>query len=756
MNEFLGFFLDEAVDILVEWEKISLRLEQDSSAETKDELYRAAHNLKSGSGAVGLDEFHHLVHAVEDLISVVMGQEGAIDAAIIRIFLDTQSTLVAWVERLKSGDGTVPVSELAAIQTGLVPFLGNRTTGPKNGAALPESVDLPSEATEPHATQPGSIREDTSPSASEALSSKAGDPSPEKKAQTASPSAPAAKPQETIRVAANKLDNLIELVGELATQQAIVWHGRQLGSLDSENCDNAIHLIQKIAKDLQGLSLSLRLQPLQGLFQRLERTIRDLARSQDKRINVVLKGDEVELDRSVAERIADALTHVVRNAIDHGVERSDDRLNAGKEAFATIQLEATPAASGVLIRIIDDGRGLNTERIRTKAIERGLISASTQMAESDIHRLIFHAGLSTAEKLTDVSGRGVGMDVVKTSVENIGGSIQLSSVFGKGTTFSISLPATLSIVDALLVNAGSNLYALPLQDVAEIIDLNEVDLQMMPGGNRLLRLRSSVIPLEDLAAHLPPDLHPPSSPHSSPSGNATMQPAILVRSGESLLAFRVESLAGQQLVTVRGLPTAIANIPGYSGGTILGDGNPCVVLNLLALASRHFENIHRGTASVAAQTPAIQSKFEESDLRYLIMEQSGHVFATSLMTVREILQNIRCENLMGNADTHKRYIAVRGELIPIFDLTGYTDAGDNHTFVVTSDGKRAFGVDRILAVCSLDVVESHNDGAPDDGSGILGFRRFEEKYIPLIDLDRALHLAPKMSSDIPSEGRTAS
>ncbi|RYZ49060.1 MAG: hypothetical protein EOP07_24960, partial [Proteobacteria bacterium] len=312
MNEFLNFFLDEAVDILVGWEKVSLRLEQDSSAETKDELYRAAHNLKSGSGAVGLDAFHHLVHAVEDLISQIMGQEGEVPSSVIRIFLETHSTLAAWVDRLRNGDETIPQPEIDAILLSLVPFLGERSSKESTTDDEDQEVEEQDEVCIESQPEVPSISEVKKPSAS----------------------IPAPKPQETIRVASQKLDNLIELVGELATQQAIVWHGRQLGALDSESCDNAIHLIQKIAKDLQGLSLSLRLQPLQNLFQRLERTIRDLARSQDKRIDVILKGEDVELDKSVAERIADALTHVVRNAIDHGVELSQDRVAAGKSPVA--------------------------------------------------------------------------------------------------------------------------------------------------------------------------------------------------------------------------------------------------------------------------------------------------------------------------------------------------------------------------------------------------------------------------------------
>ncbi|RZA21973.1 MAG: chemotaxis protein CheA, partial [Proteobacteria bacterium] len=672
MNEFLTFFLDEAVDILIGWEKTALRLEEDSSAEVKDELYRAAHNLKSGSGAVGLDAFHHLVHAVEDLISLVMKADGAVAPATIRVFLDTHSTLSQWIDRLRTGDETVPVGEIAAIQEALAPYFADTGHASSEGVldttdAVVTVSDSPVEETavaDSSDSQPllyAAQDDDVKPSAAAPIAPAHSTPAA---APTVGQTTPA-KSQETIRVAASKLDNLIELVGELATQQSIVWHAKQTASLDSEASENAIHLIQKIAKDLQNLSLSLRLQPLQSVFQRLERTIRDLARSQDKKVQVVLRGEDVELDKSVAERIADALTHIVRNAIDHGIETFDERAQSGKGPTANIQLEALPAANGVLIKIIDDGRGLNADRIRKKAIERGLITTQQNLSENDIHRLIFQAGLSTAEKVTDVSGRGVGMDVVKTAVENIGGNIQLSSSFGHGTTFSISLPATLSIVDVLLVEAGSILYALPLQDVAEIIDLGDVDLQSLPGGKQLIRLRDSVIPLEDLATHLPQNKR--AEGQMVNAGDA-MQPAIIIRVGDNLIAFHVKKILGQQLVTVRGLPSVIAHIPGYTGGTILGDGNPCVVLNLSALASRHFEHIHRSEAAAGGAHLDQMSRFEENDSRCLIIESGRHIFATSLMMVREILEDIPCENL---PDVHGRphpFISVRGDLIPVLTL----------------------------------------------------------------------------------------
>lgn len=476
---------------------------------------------------MNLKEFHELVHTVEDVIAKILNQQLPVSSDAIRIFLSTHSVLNSWVESLRAGQDFLPLEEIRQIERQVAALLGQPQPAEETRAVHEEPLS------EANADE---VRLDI------ADSSKSHEKMPKAAAQ-----------KESIRVAAAKLDNLIQLVGELSMQQAILWHGKQNESLNSKSCDVAIHLIQKIAKDLQNLALSLRLQPLQSLFQRLERTGRDLARSQGKKIEFEAVGDFVELDKSVAERIADALTHIIRNAIDHGVESPEDRSAKGKSEQARIRLEASQEPNGILIKISDDGRGLNADRILRKALERGIVKADAQLQESDIHRLIFHAGLSTAEKVTDISGRGVGMDVVKTAVESIGGTIDLASRQNRGTSFLIALPATLSIIDALIVSVDGNQYCVPLQDVAEIIDLREMEVQTMPMQGRLISLRRRMIPVESLGRHLPaaPALDNSRMPGSlkAPQDQADgMRPALMIRSNSGLVAFEVDKLAGQQAV----------------------------------------------------------------------------------------------------------------------------------------------------------------------------------------------------------------
>jgi two-component system chemotaxis sensor kinase CheA len=747
-NEFLSFFLDEAVDALNVWEKACLDLEATDSQEAREELYRSAHNLKSGSGAVGLTEFNELVHKVEDLISKVLAGQIPSSPEILKIFLATHSVLSTWIDQLKKGKEFHPRDDIQSILQSLSVHIG---TAP----ALPdrEAADLsPASSESDHEPVPIDL------SSAEVLLKSletppvtVSPPPPAAPAPLATPSpVTGAKSQESLRVAAGKLDQLIQLVGELSTQQAIVWHGRLNGSLQSKSCDNAIQLIQKIAKDLQGLALSLRLQPLQSLFQRLERTGRDLARTQQKKIEVVIRGDHVEVDRTVIERIADAMNHVIRNAIDHGIEVPEDRLQQQKKETATLCIEAVQETSGVMIKVSDDGRGLNTEKILKKAIERGILRADATLSAQDIHRLIFHAGLSTAEKVTDISGRGVGMDVVKNSVETIGGSIHVSSQPNQGTTFAISLPATLSIIDALVIAVDGNRYAIPVQDVAEIINARQSRIEQVAGFGRLLSLRDQLIPVESLRGHLPQgELPAPRSENSASS----MSPALIIRGGLESLVFEVDTILGQQPVTVRRLPPMIATIPGYTGGTILGDGDPCVILNLPALVSRHFDRVNRVRHRSDDQPLANRQDADTENAiesRYLIFETHGKEFAAPLLSIKEIIRGLTCEPMVGGAPYLKGCIQIRGVLLPLYDPGTLLDLESpedgESTDLVLDDGLTSFAI-RVHKVCAVvdlqsmesPITEKKQDVVP-GLHGYIGTGLYQGRPIPMLDLLQTVRL----------------
>ncbi len=757
-NEFLGFFLDEALDVLSVWEKSCLELEKSGSSEAKEELYRSAHNLKSGSGAVGLSSMNELVHKVEDLIAKILAGHLQKTPAIIKVFLTTHSLLLIWIERLKAGlafDGDLEVKE---IYHELLRIQSSEASSADPTSSPLASTDFAA-GSSPADLLLQSIGSPRTPADQKIELKSEQDLSFLHAQAEAKVSTPSAKSQESIRVAASKLDQLIQLIGELSTQQAIVWHGRQNGQVQSPGCDNAIQLIQKIAKDLQGLALSLRLQPLQSLFQRLERTACDLARTQEKKIEVVIRGEHVEVDRSVIERISDAMNHVIRNAVDHGIETPSERQHSKKRETPTLSIEAVQETNGVLISISDDGRGLNSERIQEKAIERGIIRPDAKLSQAEINRLIFHAGLSTAEKLTDISGRGVGMDVVKNSVETIGGTIQVSSQAQVGTSFAISLPATLSIIDSLIIGVEGNRYAVPVQDVAEIVNIENSRIEAVAGLGTILSLRKQLIPIEPLRAHLPPKIaaasHRSIDLRASVAGGS-IQPALIVRKGETTLGFEVDVILGQQPVTVRRLPHTLSQIPGYTGGTILGDGDPCIILNLSALLSRHFEKISKSPDESRSNSQDSSSEIAEeeqprSEHHCLIFEVYGQELAAPLLSIKEVMKDLPCSPMVGAARHLLGSIEVRGELLPVYDLSTLLGLPahpeyDHATDLVLEEESAAFAirVSKVLAVSDLKTLRSPIPGKQatiiPGMRGYLGTGYYEGRPVPLLDLQKCLRL----------------
>lgn len=382
--------------------------------------------------------------------------------------------------------------------------------------------------------------------------------------------AAATKSDETIRVSLKKLDTVIRLIGELSIQQAIIKNAKETNQFESKQAQDAITLANKGIQDLQTEAMSLRMQPLETFFQRLERVARDVARQQGKAIEVHLRGTDVELDKTVIERIKDPLVHLLRNAVDHGIEDGDARQARNKPKAANITIEALYTAASVSIRISDDGRGLDEEKIFATAKARGLLAADASLSSREIHQLIFMPGFSTASKVTDVSGRGVGMDVVKRSVDELNGSILIETTPGMGTTFQISLPSSLSIVDALIIGLGQSLYAVPIQDIEEVIEIDESLIESTTKRGRVLCHRGEVVPIERLIDYLP----------IPGSKMLTSRAAIIGKIGEKKVAFEVDSIEGQQPIVARNLEGGLAPLPGFSGGTILANGDPAMIIQM--------------------------------------------------------------------------------------------------------------------------------------------------------------------------------
>lgn len=589
-QELLNCFIGEATDSLSEWERVCLTIDDSASKETFDSLFRVAHNIKGASRAVGLEEFGTFVHEVEDIINFLRRDEYPMFPGIASVLLESQSILMEWLEGLKQDPKFVP--ELSAVRKKLtllrVPSGGHdhatpAQAGHKNDAPAAskgpvdelEAIFMAAQADAQKAAEPP--KEEVSAlveTPKEAAKPPTVAPKKDAKSQAAINRA-----DETIRVAASKLDELIQLIGELSIHQAIVAQGRKAGQLQQRTYQNAILLSEKITKEIQSKALGLRMQPLVSLFQRIERVARDVARAQSKEIAIVVEGSDVELDKTVIERITDPLVHIIRNAVDHGVEKAEDRVSAGKPVPATVTISAEKDSAGVCIKIAEDGRGLNGDRLVKKAVEMGLLKSDHKLGADEIANLIFLPGLSTADKVTDISGRGVGMDVVSRAVQALGGTIDVKTAAGKGTTFSITLPTSLSIVEALIVEISRSRYAVPMQELTEIVDLSNFSIETTGRKGRMISLRGNVVPVENLHDYLPLRSNKGAAAVKAP-GSKAPTPGLVVREGDDVVVFEIDSIVNQQQVVVRQLSDQLSKLQGFSGCTILGDGEPGMIVSL--------------------------------------------------------------------------------------------------------------------------------------------------------------------------------
>ena len=380
---------------------------------------------------------------------------------------------------------------------------------------------------------------------------------------------------ETLRVDRARLDEMINQIGELVIGASMVQ--QELQTLTGGTRSVAMDQLSKIVRDLQEMSLSLRMIPIAGTFQKLARVVRDLARKLDKSIEFTTEGEDTELDKTVVDQIGDPLVHMIRNAADHGIEPVAERLAQGKPAAGRILLRAYQQSGNIFIELHDDGRGLNRERILRKAIERGLVSPDETLNDSEICNLIFEPGFSTAEAVTDVSGRGVGMDVVRRNVEALQGSVSVRSEPGKGSVLTVRLPLTLAILDGLLVQLDSEVYVLPLSSVVETISVQRDYINRLASGGEVVVVRGEVLPVFWLRRVL----HTQDSPKVAKENGGLL---VIVEEQGHRFALVVDDLLGQQQVVIKSLETNLQKVPGVSGATILGNGRVALILDPLSVA----------------------------------------------------------------------------------------------------------------------------------------------------------------------------
>ena len=402
-------------------------------------------------------------------------------------------------------------------------------------------------------------------------------------AETSSPGeavarVPAAQQARTasrsVKVDTDKLDYLVDMVGEMVIAQSLVRHDPDLKIEGNGRLGRNLSQLARITDEVQRTAMAMRMVPVGPLFQKMVRLVRDLSKKFGKQIRVETSGEDVELDRNIVEELADPLMHMIRNAVDHGIESPADRTASGKDATAQVRLRAFHRSGNIVIEVSDDGRGINKKKVIERARKNGLIAAHANLSDAECHNLIFQPGFSTAEKVSDVSGRGVGMDVVRKQIQKLRGSVDLDSMEGVGATFSLRLPLTLAIIDGLVVSTGSERYILPLASVKELFRPVAGQVSTIEGRAEVVSVRDRLVPVVRLYERfrIEPNTKDPIS-------------SVFVMAGTDGASFciMVDDLIGKQEVVIKSLGSSLRNIAGIAGGAILGDGHVGLILDLQTL-----------------------------------------------------------------------------------------------------------------------------------------------------------------------------
>ena len=608
MDDLLVEFLTEANESLAEADQALLKLERTPGDQgTLSLIFRLVHTIKGTCGFLGLPRLESVAHAAESVLGRV--RDGELPAtpdlitAVLR-GLDQVKAIVACLAATgaePAGDDKALIATLLAIAEGQTPVAETpRRKRPKANSAAPASALASAEpAREPTTT----------------------DPTPDT-AAAATPDT-VTVPSQTIRVGVDVLENLMTLVSELVlTRNQLVQFAR---TREDAGLAAPLQRLSHITSELQEGVMKTRMQPIGIAWNKLPRLVRDLTRDLGKRIELVMQGQDTELDRQVLELIRDPLTHMVRNSADHGLESPAERRAAGKPEQGRITLNAFHEGGYILIEIADDGRGLPVERIRAKLLSRGLATEAelAAMPEARIQQFIFNAGFSTAAEVTSVSGRGVGMDVVKTNIERIGGTISLRSRAGLGTTFTIKIPLTLAIVSALIVGAAGERFAIPQLSVAELVSAGSAQNGSNTGteqigGVPVLRLRDRLLPLVNLADLL----QLPASPEAGARGKYIVVTSV----GSGVLGIVVDAVFDTEEIVVKPIAPILRHITMFGGNTILGDGAVIMILdpNGIARATGLGGAAEaRASSERAAGRPAMVSNAQSEDLTALLLFRAG-------------------------------------------------------------------------------------------------------------------------------------
>ncbi len=627
LDELKMIFIDEVSQVVADSEKYFLSIESDPhNEEILEQIFRVAHNLKGSARGVGFNELGEFMHELESFLIKIKNKSVDINRNVIDLLLKCNDHIVFFVESLKKDlschvDSTNILSQINNFQQ--TPTINLQSPVIENFAPEDSSneisfskdqkmetgffeidpsvkeeeklfvqdhnisrdaedvnkgdyhsvddlkyrVDEPRLATDPSFEMDPIVQVDKSVADASTLVLEEEDLK-----QISKPSSPvkkneASKIDESIRVSLERLDKLINFAGELVILESVLKEKTQ--KINDLILKKHLHHLRKICKEIQDQSMSLRMVSVRPTFQKIERIVRDVSRTLSKDVVIKFQGENTEFDKTVLENISDPLVHLVRNAVDHGIEMPEERKGVGKSGQGVISLNSFHRGGKLIIEVQDDGKGIDGELLKRKAIEKNIIHKDSAISENEAINLIFHPGFSTKSEITEVSGRGVGMDVVKTNIEKMQGKVHVRTKKGAGTTFEIVLPLTLAVIDGLVVRVSSDRYVIPISHVYESLKIKHSDIHQSTSIGEVLLLRGETIPLFKIENYLYKSKKEPKDGI-----------AIVIRTQKDPFAVFVDDIVSQSQIVIKKLGYEFKNISEYSGSAILGDGYPALILEL--------------------------------------------------------------------------------------------------------------------------------------------------------------------------------
>jgi len=741
-EEILKDFLVEAKEGITKLEEEFVELEKDpENVEILKSLFRSMHSLKGASGFFGFKSLESIAHFSEDILAKLRDGLLKPEPEIIDMLLqavDEIKYIVAHLEEHKQEPVDDRVLEFIISLSNFTEKLKKRVEG-KEEKKEPEEpkvekIDLEKNAEEK--PEPGSNKTEEKEEKEEKEESAGISPQlvredkkeekPKEKFQDIPGVVPSKELTEThVKVDVHLLDQLMNLAGELVLARNRVV---QLASkFHDADLQRSVQTLSMVTSELQEAIMKTRMQPIGTVFNKFPRIVRDLSRQLGKKVNLKLEGTETELDRSIIEAIKDPLTHLVRNSIDHGIELPEERVSLGKPEEGLLVMRAYHEGGQVVIEIEDDGLGIDVEKIKRKAIEKGLLDPreAERMSEKEILLLIFKPGFSTAEQVTQVSGRGVGMDVVKTNIEKLGGTIELNTMKSKGTTVRVKIPLTLAIVPALILTSQGQRFAIPQVSLRELVAINPEKDLLKIGNTDFFRLRGEIIPVLSLSKVL-------NRPQQSQEKNL-----VILNAGDRFFGLLVDQIYDSEEIVVKPLGRWFKNIPLYSGATIMGDGKLALILDIVGLMKMlgvALEELEKGLAGEKVLT------IEETQF-ILIFEVGKDNFAVPLALISR-LDKVKSDQITTIGG--KEVLLYKGKVIPILRIENYLpisypEYGEEVSVLFFTEREKTVGI-----ICSriVDTLETtlEVDTTIYQQPGVIGHRIIHDRTVLFLDIFKIIEM----------------